>query len=381
MSIVFDVNWTICLRKISNYFTPIHFECFQAIIRISTKWNTEQVVIDDENRKILTNILRIIVKMQTQVAIGKKLGHIRRPSYGKATPISSILFNLSSSSDIRHDGIASDASTSPSHVFSFGSNGPVLQHRRSSNDMADVTVDFIEHEKLVEQNEKIDPKPEAIDPVDFRESFLKCVNYHHVDDERSGARDVDDIDDNLPKSRDKPCLICNAKTTQTNDDESIAIPGVNQSMRRLCETLCNDDCKEHQAASTTPTFETSQKNFVRSNSSRQEFLASMLQEASTHVDAPHAVSVVDNDIATDNIARQTAANVIDHQSERAESYFLDKLTVAEALAKTSMMTSPAVKRRLAARQVEMDLNNGNFAFDDENSDDAPPKELLMYLVR
>lgn len=50
------------------------------------------------------------------------------------------------------------------------------------------------------------------------------------------------------------------------------------------------------------------------------------------------------------------------------------LEIAESLAKASLMTSPAAKRRLQARKVELGLM-------DDNAGYIPPKHLLLYLVR
>lgn len=59
----------------------------------------------------------------------------------------------------------------------------------------------------------------------------------------------------------------------------------------------------------------------------------------------------------------------------------ERLAVAEALARTSMMTSPAARRRLAARKVEMDLIAGGDDLDYDHIDYVPPKQLLVYMVR
>lgn len=65
----------------------------------------------------------------------------------------------------------------------------------------------------------------------------------------------------------------------------------------------------------------------------------------------------------------------------------ERLAVAEALSRTSMMTSPAARRRLAARKVEIDLMAGHGhggadeGYWDEDFDYVPPKQLLMYMVR
>lgn len=330
--------------------------------------------------------------MQTQAAAGKKLGHVRRPSYGKVTPISSLLLNLSNSSNIRHDGVSPDSSEA-SHIFSFGPHGPILQHQTNQveDNVVDATTNFIEQEKFAEQIDKVEPESKPVEAIDLSNTFLKCTNYHHAGTDETInadpiiARDTDDIDKYLPNSRDKPCLICNVNAKRTTSVESTS----NQPMKELCEALCNDKCKTSPVRTSISTSvpvvasnDTSGKILIRSNSSRQEFLASMLQEATTLVEAPKAV--IENDKATDKIAVETApidVTVDGKLKGFCDSYFRDKMDVAEALAKTSMMTSPAAKRRLAARQMEMNLNNADFVYDSENSDYIPPKELLMYLVR
>ncbi|KAG8263326.1 Nocturnin [Homalodisca vitripennis] len=51
----------------------------------------------------------------------------------------------------------------------------------------------------------------------------------------------------------------------------------------------------------------------------------------------------------------------------------DSLAIAERLAQASLMTSPAAKRRLQARRMELGLG--------EDPEYVPPKHLLLYLVR
>lgn len=53
----------------------------------------------------------------------------------------------------------------------------------------------------------------------------------------------------------------------------------------------------------------------------------------------------------------------------------EDVALAEILSKVNLMTSPAVKKRLAARSLELKfghLEGGNF---------VPPREVLLYLVR
>lgn len=53
------------------------------------------------------------------------------------------------------------------------------------------------------------------------------------------------------------------------------------------------------------------------------------------------------------------------------------LVLAESLARASLMTSPAAKRRLVARSIELQIGY----VDEESGDFVPPKQLLLYLVR
>ncbi|KAF7267738.1 hypothetical protein GWI33_019066 [Rhynchophorus ferrugineus] len=58
-------------------------------------------------------------------------------------------------------------------------------------------------------------------------------------------------------------------------------------------------------------------------------------------------------------------------------YLIKKqLGLAEALARTSLLTSPAAKRRLAARSLELKCGSVS-----DTGEFIPPKELLLYLVR
>lgn len=67
------------------------------------------------------------------------------------------------------------------------------------------------------------------------------------------------------------------------------------------------------------------------------------------------------------------------------SEYKQRLAVAEALARSSMLVSPAARRRLAARRIQMNLTSAASEADDgywdEDFDYVPPKGLLMYMVR
>lgn len=64
-----------------------------------------------------------------------------------------------------------------------------------------------------------------------------------------------------------------------------------------------------------------------------------------------------------------------NERESTKEYFREKFAVTEALAKTSLMTSPAAKRRIAARKIEIDHGFSN------ECEFEPPRDLLLYLVR
>jgi hypothetical protein len=51
----------------------------------------------------------------------------------------------------------------------------------------------------------------------------------------------------------------------------------------------------------------------------------------------------------------------------------ESMALAESLARASLLTSPAAKRRLQARRIELGLH--------PDPGFVPPKHLLLYLVR
>lgn len=153
------------------------------------------------------------------------------------------------------------------------------------------------------------------------------------------------------------------------DDEFVFVPASRRScdfghanfdkkdaIAELCNLLCDSTCKSKKdlKAYTHP-----------KDVQRQQFLTSMCQAATTPVT-----------ISIDTVPEMQTNQIMDKQE------FREKLAVAEALARTSMMTSPAAKRRLAARKIEMDINADAFNnATDEDFDYVPPKQLLLYLVR
>lgn len=155
---------------------------------------------------------------------------------------------------------------------------------------------------------------------------------------------LSEVNDNLSdkkSSSDNPCFNCSG-----NSDSNIC-DMENLAVNKLCSVLCTDDCKDKD---TNP--------MITIKQSKKDFLNNML---------------------LDETDRQT-------QELRARfdiKEFRGQLAVAEALARASMLTSPAAKRRLKARKIEFELDpeDSNNRQNEDERDYIPPKELLLYLVR
>lgn len=246
------------------------------------------------------------------------------------------------------------------------------------NPMANLTFRFIEHEKFDDQT--IAAASKAVEESDLSPTFLKCVNYHPRDQitEEEAVDSVplnavvdteDDIDRVLCTDK-TPCLVCGNQNKVGGNQSKANENAVNA----LCTKLCDDTCKSG-GVEKDGRIE-ADKILARSNSNRQQFMANMLNEQKSD-DEEDADICCDANI--DNPNEPIAPLTVENLKRFNENYFRNKLEIAEALANTSMMTSPAVKRRLAARKIELSmLNNPDY---EENAEDVPSRDLLMYLVR
>lgn len=327
---------------------------------------------------------------------GKKLGHIRRQSYGKIMPISAILDNLigsNANSEVGNETAVADRSPLTQSMEAFAPNDSRVNERSDGDNrpnITDVTLKCINHEKIDENSEK---EPSSKSDTNIEKTFLKCVNYHRCESEVSDTVDIvatdpesdeeDDIDRLLGNDDNAPCLVCTNKGVQPLKHTLI-----NVLCKKLCDESCNtstktchsnDDLITHNSGlSAERDSDTGDGDakveaehiLLRSQSSRQEFLASMLETGTNDSTA------TDKDDES-HVAPLTMENL----KQFNDDYFREKLAIAEALANTSMMTSSAAKSRLVARKIEMSLNTPDFVYDPENAEYIPPKELLMYLVR
>lgn len=328
------------------------------------------------------------------------MGHVRRQSYGKIMPISSLLNNLISPSGNLESASAENATVDRSPLAQTFDTFPLNNrvNERSDGDslgnVGNLTLNFINHEKMNEANEERAQEQPVVE-MNANQAFLKCVNYHRHESEindtivsKDAKSDTEDnIDRLLSENENAPCLICSSK-----DTEPLKHTLLNVLCKKLCDESCNTStktCKSNDDLSSGVSVSAendeldvktgddddddnakldTEKNLQRSNSSRQEFMASMLDSDNTNA--------IDSDDES-HFVPLTMENLKQFNDE----YFREKLAIAEALAKTSMMTSSAAKNRLAARKIEMSLNTPDFVYDPENAEYIPPKELLMYLLR
>lgn len=386
--------------------------------------------------------------MQAHQETIKKYGHIRRPSYGKAMPISSLLLDLTAPQQRHFESISNDG-LSPRNdgqpvVFTFGPGGP--RYTNNAEQLGQFTANFLNNEKITGIAQKI----ESEEPK--QALFLKCTNYQPKQD----------------------------SVEQTDDESKSDIESVTSESSSDDESILSDDDKQ-----------TKEPSFLRSISQRQEFLAGMLGDETALADsvqletsfnkaqkeaketAPERQEIefhqplieeieghdVDNDLCKSDRAKedneaqpfvtepdtddevdvgghlQQRGGPIDMGSNDTEpsdtdpfelepiitypeeilriieegedlirfdedddavpdsqltienlakfdrEYFRNKLAIAEALAQATMLTPSAASRRLAARKMEMNINDPDFVYDSVNGEFIPPKDLLLYLVR
>lgn len=247
--------------------------------------------------------------MQSHSETLRKYGHSRRPSYGKAMPVSALLMNYSSPQDRMNDSIARDG-ISPEHE-----RPPMIFTLSEVNSYHQETDSKVESENFIE-SEEIDCSVSA-------ENEFVFVS----------------LKDALPSS---------------NDIETCA-------MTELCNLLCDSSCKKIEKNSSGGVNETNMKARA---SDRQKFLSSM---------------IADNVTSTVHSESSDATQKHDRIDDKLTEDSVDKLKINEALVRTSMMTSPAAKRRLAARKIEMEIDAA--AENAKDSEYVPPRQLLMFLVR
>lgn len=242
------------------------------------------------------------IKMQSHSETLRKYGHNRRPSYGKAMPVSALLMNFSSpQNDTKSRDGASPDSEKPPMLFT----------------LSEVNAHYQDSDPKIE-SEQIDCSVNAENEFVFLS-----------------------LRDELPEK---------------NDIETCPLT-------ELCNLLCDSSCKKFEQTS-TDNDNVGEINACAND--RRKFLSSMIVDNVTSV----------NDHKSEDDLRKNDEISFD---EKMKQNPLEKLKINEALVRTSMMTSPAACRRLAARKIEMELDAASELADD--NDYVPPRQLLMFLVR
>lgn len=240
--------------------------------------------------------------MQSHAETIRKYGHSRRPSYGKAMPVSALLLNRTVPQNRMNDSIAKDG-MSPEHE-----KPPMF-----------FTLDDQDTDRTVEND--------------------KFFEVHQTD---------------CSVNAENEFVFVSSKDAVPSNNDVETCP-----LTELCNLLCDKSCKITETKVVDNDDGPDDSNVTVRVNDRQKFLSSMLT-------ADNAASVVDSEstMMGDNFRCETD---------------IDKLKVNEALVRTSMMTSPAARRRLAARKIEMELDAASK--DAEDSEYVPPRQLLMFLVR
>lgn len=186
---------------------------------------------------------------------------------------------------------------------------------------------------------------------------LSEVNSDHPDTKVECQNFIENEQVDCSVSAGNEFVFVSLKDALPSNDDIEACP-----MNELCNLLCDNSCKKIEQKSTDNGSVDEMKTKARAND-RHKFLSSM-------------------------IADNTVASVVDSESTTNEQMFngekmiddsIYKLKINEALVRTSMLTSPAARRRLAARKIEMEIDAASL--NAEDSEYVPPRQLLMFLVR
>lgn len=325
----------------------------------------------------------------------KKLGHVRRQSYGKIMPISTLLSNL----------IATQSAPTPNTSLS------------SANDSTNrLPFDAITMPLTV--NERSDAMPTIIATTDFipaatsserpvaNVQFLKCINYQRREscpDEEEPIEIADathDSEDDIDRLlANKRILLCKQQEEASSFSTDSSYDGDDTNrLQLLCGNLYDKGSNLSMIACQSSDMNGEPSNRITTDfpsdlscdsdnapfddqstasplSDSQKFLSSMLggEQTESPTDSVDWAGV-HND--SGNISPLTEGNL----KQFNDNQLKEKQKLNELLTNESMVNSAAVRLRLAARKLEMDLLLAEAA--GKTPDEyIPPRELLMHVVR
>lgn len=323
----------------------------------------------------------------------KKLGHARRQSYGKVTPISALLSNFIAIETAPTPNTPPTSPTSPRARPAFGSPLAVpvkVNERSDATPTILATIDFLAAEMGTAR------PPSSV-------QFLKCVNYQRrascPDDEEAAeiadaTRDTeDDIDRLLTAAREKvqreqqlvnPSPPHSANASAHGDEiKRLQLPGGN-AYDKVSNTSSLMVCMSSDME-TEPSSRLSAEFSSDSSCGGDMKALSNQSTASPMSDrVKFLTNVLQADLADKAIAADDAADIMpltEHNLKQFEANCSQEMrALDELLAKEPLMNSAAVRLRLAARKLEMDLLSAEAA--GKSPDEyVPPRELVMHVVR
>lgn len=350
----------------------------------------------------LPSTLHLTMQSDHTAIAMKKLGHARRQSYGKLTPISALLSNFIAIQ------VAPTPNTPPT--------SPTSSRARSAYGSPQAVP--------VKVNERSDATPTIMATIDYLAAqagasrppscvqFLKCVNYQRRESWPDDAEPIeitdathdteDDIDRLLSAASDAVPLEQHTGDTSSSDstDASMAYDGMdrlqlpdgglynkhsNTSSMVVCISSDVDAEPSNRLSADFPSSSScdsdekamSNQSTASPMSDREKFLTNMLEadQMEQSIEMGDAIDATDS-IDAAGILPLTEQNL--KQFEANHSH--EKRSLDELLTKEPQMNSAAVRLRLAARKLEMDLLSAEAA--GKSPDEyIPPRELVMHVVR
>lgn len=314
----------------------------------------------------------------------RKLGHVRRQSYGKMMPISTLLGNLISihmaPTPNTSPASPSDPNATTRPPFDALAVSSKINERSDAMPTILATINVLEAQTIGERS------PASV-------QFLKCVNYQRREscpDEQEPMEIADathDTEDDIDRllSNAQSDEVSSASTDSSHDDcdDTLGFQLLCGNLYENCSNssmlVCrsNDGDAANRLSTDFPsdssygsdTKALSEQSTASPMSEREKFFSNMLTgqaiEADDEMDAHNDGSV----------SPLTEANL-----KQFELHSMEKRALDELLTNESMMNSAAVRLRLAARKLEMDLILAEAA--GKSTDEyVPPRDLLMHIVR
>lgn len=326
----------------------------------------------------------------------KKLGHVRRQSYGKIMPITTLLGNLIATQSLPTPNISLASQNDSTNQRPFDAITMPLTVNERSDAMPTIvaTVDFHATE------------PNSERPATANVQFLKCVNYQRREscpDEEEPIEIADathDSEDDIDRLlANKQIKLCKQREEASSFSTDSSYDGDDTNrLQLLCGNLYDKGSNLSMIACQSSDMNGEPSNRITTDfpsdlscdsdntpfddqstaspvSDSQKFLSTMLGGERTE-SPTDAVDWAGEHNESGNISPLTEGNLKQFNDDQLK----EKQKLDEIMTNESMVNSAAVRLRLAARKLEMDLLLAEAA--GKTPDEyIPPRELLMHVVR